>query len=246
MLRSGDKPQRVAANSLSSQRIIESNAVDICTHRKYGAKRGCKSQRNEEDKMVHKFTNWLLVFIGLFGLITLQGEAKGQLTWVRIYNPKLDPQLLLIPQTGFNNPVSFGLSGGVENMEYDDIVINDFTFNLWEDDVVVDDYVGTYSGLTGPFEVKMATKGDKVSASFTVDPVDLNKLYPAWAPWIEDGNLEFFGDGQWSYYLKNDVNKTKKYSLSYSVPPIPAPSALLLLVSGLAGVVGLRRKRLLK
>ncbi|MCJ7674454.1 MAG: PEP-CTERM sorting domain-containing protein, partial [Sedimentisphaerales bacterium] len=36
------------------------------------------------------------------------------------------------------------------------------------------------------------------------------------------------------------------HSVSYHATVVPAPSALLLLLSGLAGVVGLRRKRLLK
>lgn len=58
----------------------------------------------------------------------------------------------------------------------------------------------------------------------------------------------------WKYLSKTSVTDPNSgerttYWASHTdphYPPIPAPSALLLLVSGLAGVVGLRRKRLLK
>jgi hypothetical protein len=179
-----------------------------------------------------KTSNLVCVFI-VFIILFVTKEKTYALT---IKHYQLSPYELSIPTSrNFSNPQDFTLWITVENeSKTTNVLIFRSLFKLYETDFlspIFDDYMGDNEEY---WNIHLGPTNE-----------DTFKLMFYASRDLLDGTIDF-SDGDKLEFRPEFSLMYSENGYSGSITNVPAPSALLLVGSGLAGVVGLRRKRLLK
>lgn len=172
-----------------------------------------------------------LLFVS-FAVLLLPGLAAAHPT-LTMWPPSINPHSISIPNQGFVDPVSVDVTFTIQNTDAKDIVITGYQFSIWESNS--NQFLTTAAGVTN---LLITTTSNLVINDISIPAGNLNaatNMLPQSWTYL---NPVLLATPSLTWHEIGGPDQTTQLKV------IPAPSALILAVSGLASLVGFGRKRL--